>query len=127
MNTPEKNAKLKLQKAFKAWKALHPKARACYRITPASDYGRRGMPDGYVVLNGIHIDVEVKAGTNRLSKSQSVWLSETWAAGGVAMTVWGDDPADVALFFSELERIAVITECLDVSMVKYVKRVIQHG
>lgn len=78
--TPEKKVKDKCVAQLKAMGAVY-----FYPVT--GGYGTSGVSDIIVCYQGRYIAIECKAGKNKLSELQKMFLERVQQAGGVALVI----------------------------------------
>lgn len=103
--TPETHAKETITTFIRAWMDKRGITNYSLRATPAPTYGADGRPDMMLIINGIIVEIEAKAGDNKPTPAQAVWLTDTANAGGYAFVVWGDSLDDLYTFETYLEMI----------------------
>ena len=86
--TPESKVKAKCVAQLKAMGALH-----FYPVT--GGYGTNGVSDIVACYQGMYIAIECKAGKNKLSELQKVFLESVAAAGGLALMINEENVADL--------------------------------
>lgn len=78
--TPESKVKAKCVAQLKAMGAVY-----FYPVT--GGYGTNGVSDIVACYQGMYIAIECKAGKNKLSELQKVFLESVAAAGGLAVMI----------------------------------------
>lgn len=75
----------------------------CWHCTPATwGYGRSGVPDILICVEGRLLTVECKAGSNKPTRLQLIEANAIMRAGGVALVINEDNIEDVR---KEIEHI----------------------
>jgi hypothetical protein len=78
--TPEAKVKAKCVAQLKALGAVY-----FYPVT--GGYGTSGVSDIVVCYEGLYVAIECKAGKNKLSELQKMFLEKVAAAGGLALMI----------------------------------------
>ena len=78
--TPESKVKARCVAQLKALGALY-----FYPVT--GGYGTNGVSDIVACYKGLYVAIECKAGKNKLSELQKVFLENVEAAGGLALMI----------------------------------------
>jgi hypothetical protein len=78
--TPESKVKAKCVAQLKAMGAVY-----FYPVT--GGYGTNGVSDIVACYKGLYVAIECKAGKNKLSELQKVFLEKVEAAGGLALMI----------------------------------------
>lgn len=78
--TPEGRVKAKIRVKLDAWKVY-------YFMPPANGYGRTGIPDFIICVNGRFVAIEAKAGKGTTTALQDRELHAIFKAGGVSLVV----------------------------------------
>ena len=86
--TPESKVKAKCVAQLKAMGAL-------YFYPVMGGYGTNGVSDIVACYEGLYIAIECKAGKNKLSELQKVFLENVKAAGGLALMINEENAADL--------------------------------
>jgi hypothetical protein len=86
--TPESKVKAKCVTQLKALGAVY-----FYPVT--GGYGTSGVSDIVVCLDGRFIAIECKAGKNKLSELQKMFLEKVSAAGGLALMINEENVMDL--------------------------------
>jgi Holliday junction resolvase len=97
--TPESKVKAKCVAQLKALGAVY-----FYPVT--GGYGTNGVSDIVACYEGLYVAIECKAGKNKLSELQKVFLEKVEAAGGLALMINEENVADLTkiLLDSKLNR-----------------------
>ena len=86
--TPESKVKAKCVAQLKAIGAVY-----FYPVT--GGYGTNGVSDIVACYKGLYVAIECKAGKNKLSELQKVFLESVAAAGGLALMINEENVADL--------------------------------
>ena len=82
-------------------------------VTPCGYYEKRwgggtftksGLPDLHIVVNGMSVDVELKAQNGRPSELQIFVIKQIRAAGGVAFVLYPSGDLDFVKFMTDLKH-----------------------
>ena len=82
-------------------------------VTPCGYYEKRwgggtftksGLPDLHIVVNGMSVDVELKAQNGRPSELQIFVIKQIRAAGGVAFVLYPSGYLDFVKFMTDLKH-----------------------
>lgn len=83
MTTPEGKVKKEIKKVL-------DDLGACYFMPVSTGYGRAGVSDFIVCLNGRFVAIEAKAKGGKLTENQIKFLKGVDKAGGGAFVMWPD-------------------------------------
>lgn len=86
--TPEGKVKQGVKKLLDAFAETHP---LYYFFPPANGYGRQGIPDVIVCVDGKFLAIECKAGKGTTTALQEKEMAKIRAANGVTMVVREDN------------------------------------
>ena len=97
--TPESKVKAKCVAQLKALGAVY-----FYPVT--GGYGTNGVSDIVACYEGLYVAIECKAGKNKLSELQKVFLEKVRVAGGLALVINEENVADLTMILldSKLNR-----------------------
>ena len=67
-------------------------------------FTKSGLPDMHIVVNGISVDVELKAQNGRPSELQKIMIKQIRAAGGFAFVLYPSGYLDFVKFITDLKH-----------------------
>ena len=65
-------------------------------------FTKSGLPDMHIVVNGMSVDVELKAPNGRPSELQKIMIKQIRAAGGFAFVLYPSGYSDFVEFITDL-------------------------
>jgi len=86
--TPEAKVKLRVRQILDEFATVDP---VYYFFPPANGYGRQGIPDVIVCINGKFLGIECKAGKGKTTTLQEREMAKIRAANGATMVVNEDN------------------------------------
>ena len=67
-------------------------------------FTKSGLPDMHIVVNGLSVDVELKAQNGRPSELQKIMIKQIRAAGGFAFVLYPSGYLDFVKFITDLKH-----------------------
>lgn len=100
--TPETKAKQLIQRTLALFFNKRG-VRYSYRTTAAPQgIGGNGRPDALLMFEGHCVEIEVKAGDNKVSALQRQWLQTTAQTNNYGWAIWGDQDCELAWLIAQL-------------------------
>ncbi len=97
--------------AVKSWiktQILTKYPRAYVYVTHVGQYGKRGVPDLVMCIQGLFVTVEVKTIGGKLTPLQGLEGRRIEKAGGIWMTIYGRNQDELTELYERIEEILSI-------------------
>ena len=118
--TPEGKVKDKIKELFANISKRYP-GRLWYCMPMGQLYGKRGVPDFLVCLNGKFLAIEAKAEGGKLAAMQKLELGGIAQAGGYNLVVYPENYASLVRMVNELAEFGTTGEPNSISLYETIR------